>query len=93
MGLGFVSLRCCLGSLLRVFSAVAFSLQFDDMGVMNESIDGRHRHALVGKDAVPLTEWLIGCDDQAGTLIAVCDQLKQHAGLLLIPAHIANVIN
>ncbi len=63
------------------------------MGMMNESVYSGHRHAGVSKDAVPLAEWLIGRNDEAGALITMSDQFEQYAGFLLIPAHIADVVN
>ena len=60
---------------------------------MDEAVDGCHCHALVGKDAVPFAEWLIGSNDEAGAFVAVRNQLKQHARFLLIPTHITDVVD
>jgi hypothetical protein len=48
---------------------------------------------LLGEDLFPGREWLVGRDQQGAPLIAMADEIKQDAALLLISAHIANVIN
>ncbi len=56
--------------------SVAFSLQLNDAGVVNKPIYGSHRHHAVGEDMIPLTEWLVGGDDQTATFISVCNKFE-----------------
>src|SRR5215469_15723550 len=51
-------------------AAVALDVHFDDCGVVYEAVDGRQRHGLVGKDATPLAEWLVGRNQQRALLVA-----------------------
>ena len=46
-----------------MLSKVAFPLQFDDVGVRDEPVDGRHGQAFAGNDAVPFAQWLVCGDD------------------------------
>jgi hypothetical protein len=41
---------------------VALDVHFQDFGVVYEALDSRELHGLVGEDASPLAEWLIGRD-------------------------------
>lgn len=74
------------------FSTVALDVHLEDRGVVDQTIDGRQRHRLVGEDSPPLAEWLIGCDQQRTTLVAGGDQLEQYAGLRLVLAHVCDVV-
>ena len=59
---------------------------------MDEAIDGRERHGLVGEDLAPFAEWLIGCDQHGSPLVTRGDQLEQDAGFRLILGDIGKVI-
>ena len=50
---------------------------------MHESVNRGQRHSRFGKDMVPARERLIGRDRHAATLIALGDQLEQHAAELI----------
>ena len=39
---------------------------------MHESIDGRQRHRLAGKDLSPLAERLVGGDEHRSAFISAC---------------------
>jgi|SRR5215471_5052461 len=41
---------------------IALDVHFEDCGVVYQSADSRQRHGLVGEDATPLAELLIGRD-------------------------------
>ena len=48
----------------RGTATIAFDIHLEDRGVMDEAIDDGKRHCLVGEDLSPLTERLIGGDQQ-----------------------------
>ena len=45
-------------------AAIAFDIHLQDGGVMHEAVDGGERHGLVGEHLAPLSEGLIGSDQQ-----------------------------
>ena len=51
-------------------AAVALDVHLDDRGVVDETVDGREGHGLIGEDAAPLAERLIGRDEQRAPLVA-----------------------
>ncbi len=73
-------------------SPVAFDIHFQDRSVMDEAVDGRERHGLIGEDFAPLAERLVGGDQHGSPLIARGDQLEQHAGLGLILGDVGDVV-
>jgi integrating conjugative element protein (TIGR03761 family) len=60
---------------------VAFTAEFDDVGVMDQPVDGGDGHHVVREDAIPGAERLVGGDDHAAGLVAVGDQFEEHGGL------------
>ena len=60
--------------------------------MVHEPVDGRHRHGRVGEDLAPLAEGLVAGDDQRAALVALGDELEQHAGLGLILPHVAQIV-
>ena len=51
---------------------------------MNKAIDDGEGHCLVWKDLAPLSERLVGGDQQGAPLVAGTDQFEQDAGFGLI---------
>src|SRR6516165_10738688 len=45
-------------------AAVALDVHLQDRGVVHEAVDGCERHCLVGEDAAPLAERLVGRDQK-----------------------------
>jgi hypothetical protein len=74
------------------FAAVALDVHFHDRGVVHEAVDGRQRHSLIGEDATPFAEWLIGRDEQRSPLVTCGNKLEQHAGLRLILGDIGDIV-
>ncbi len=50
------------------------------------------RHHRIGEDCVPLTERLIGCDEQTFTLIPVSNEFKQYRGFSLGLFDVAQIV-
>lgn len=62
----------------RGAAAIPVDIEFQDGGVVDEAVDGRDRHGLVGKDLLPGAEGLV-CDDAgAAGFKATRDQLEEH---------------
>ena len=73
--------------------AVTRSLDVHDDGMVQQPVQqGGDGHGGVMKDAVRGREGLIGGDQQAAPLIAPGDQLEEHAGLGLVFAGAAEVV-
>ena len=60
---------------------------------MHQPVHRCDGHRPSGEDLIPGRERLVGGDQQRTAFVAVADQFKQHAALLLIPPHIADVID
>ncbi len=74
----------CLAALDSGPASVAFHVELEDRGVMDEPVDGGERHGGVGEDPVPLAEGLVGGDRHRAAFVAGADQLEEDAGLGLI---------
>ena len=59
---------------------------------MDEAVDGRERHGLVGEDPAPLAEGLVGGDEHGAALVARSDEFEENAGLGLILGDIGDVV-
>lgn len=59
---------------------------------MHQSIDGSNGHHRVSKDRIPLTEGLVGGNEQTFTLIAMGNEFKQYGGFRLRLFDIAQVV-
>ena len=60
--------------------------------MMDEAIDGRHRHGLIGEDGGPVSKGAVAGDDQAAMLVALGDEFEEDAGLGLVLPDIAEII-
>jgi hypothetical protein len=85
-------------------ATVALDVEFEDGGVMDEAVDGGDGHGRLGEDALPGREGLVGGDQHAASLprvwplasprtgSALGDELEENAGLGLVFADIADVV-
>ena len=62
----------------------AFDIHFQDRGMVHEAVDGGECHSLVRENFAPLSEGLVGRNEQRPALITCSDQLEQDTGLRLI---------
>ena len=76
----------------RGAAAITLDIHLEDRGVVDEAVDRRQCHRLVGKDLAPLAEGLVGGNQQRAALVAGADQFEQDAGLGLILADIGEVV-
>src|SRR5208282_5908012 len=72
--------------------AVTLGVELEYGGVVRKPVDRRHRHRRVGEDLVPLAEGLIASGDQALALVAPGDEPQQYAGLGLVVADVAEIV-
>jgi len=56
---------------------VALAGKDHNMRMVDQPVNQRCRQAIVAKDSVPLRELQIGCNNEALSLVAVGDYLKQ----------------
>ena len=72
---------------------VALAFDAHDVAVVHQPVHRCHGHRSAWKNRVPLTEGLVGGHEQRAAFVAVADQLKQHRGLQLAAAHVADVVD
>src|SRR5277367_2217250 len=60
-----------------VFEAEAVVSGFDDVASVGETIEQRGRHLRVAEHGCPLAEAEIGCDDDAGALVELAQQMEE----------------
>ena len=65
---------------------VALDVELEDRGAVHQPVDGSDGHGGVGEDLVPLSDRLVGGDQQGALLVTRADQLEQDAGLGLVSA-------
>ena len=73
-------------------AAIALDVHLDDGGVVDEAVDRRQGHGLVGEHLAPFAERLIGGDQQRTPFVTHAYELEQHAGLGLIFADVGDVV-
>jgi len=59
---------------------------------MNEAVDGGDGDGLVGEDAFPGAEWLVGGDGEAAVLVASGDEFEGDGALGLILLRVGDVV-
>ena len=60
--------------------------------MVDETVDGGHGHDLISEDGGPVGKGTVAGDDQAAVFITLGDQFEEDAGLGLILAHIAKIV-
>ncbi len=60
--------------------------------MVHGAVDSGDRHGLVGEDALPGAEGLVGGDQQRPALVPGGDQLEQDGGLGLAPLDVGEVV-
>ena len=71
---------------------IAFDVQLENSGMVDEAVYGGERHGGIRKHADPVAEGLICRDHQAAAFVSGSDQLEQHRGFGLIFADVAEVL-
>src|ERR1700722_15461637 len=66
------------GGLRRaVFEAEAVVSGFEDVAAMGETVEQRRRHFRIAKHGSPFAEAQVGCDDDAGALVELAEQVEE----------------
>ena len=73
-------------------ASVTLHVHLQDCCVMDQAVDGGHRHGLVREHLIPFGERRVGRDGDALALIALGYELEPHRCLGLVPLGIAEVI-
>jgi len=73
--------------------AKTIGLNFNNQGVVDQSVNGGDRHHVVGKDLMPLAKGLIGGDEQAFAFITMGNEFKEDRGFGFGLFDIAEVIH
>lgn len=76
-----------------VFQTITLASDFDNMSVMQESVDDHARHCLRAEDGVPKAQRVVAGQNCARTLIAVGDDREEHLRLLQGEFPITDLIN
>ena len=69
-----------LAPLERDAAPVAFGVEFEDDGMVDEAVDSRHSGCFVREPLVPLTEGLV-CGDQEGPALVACRDPRRTGGV------------
>jgi hypothetical protein len=80
----------CGGSVGGSAASIAVYVHLEDGRVVDQPVDGGDGDGLIGKDAVPGAEGLVGGDGEASGLVAPGDELEEDGGLGLVLLGVAN---
>jgi hypothetical protein len=72
--------------------SIAFDVELEDGRVMDQPVDGGHRHGRVGEDLVPFAKGLICGQEKRTVLLPGADQLEQHRCLRLVLADVRKIV-
>ena len=76
-----------------MFFPITVSVDFDNGGMMDNSVDGSYRHHGIREDLVPMAKGLVWGNDQTATFISMGDKFKQDLGFRGSLFDIADVID
>ena len=76
-----------------LFFPITFSFDFYNMGMMYNAVNSSNGHYGIGEYLIPLTEGLIGGNNQTATFIAMCYELEQHLCFTVVLFNISDIIN
>ena len=84
--------RRCLYGRVSGLAAVALDVEFEDVGAVNEAVDGGKGHGVAAEDLAPGAERLVGDQQERAVLVARADEFEEHAGLRILRGHIGEVV-
>ena len=89
----FFSLSASSGwSPFRDLGSIACDVEFDDHGLVHDTVDRRSSGHRILEDLVPLREHEVAGDHHAATLLAVRQEREQHLLLVTVLPHVADVV-
>jgi hypothetical protein len=71
---------------------VALDVELEDGRMGDEPVHGGERHCGVREDPVPLTEGLVGGNQDGTALVTCAEQFEEHAGFGLVLGDVGEVI-
>jgi len=72
---------------------VALAAQIDDVGVMDQPVDGGDGHHVVRGDAIPGAKRLVGGYDHAAGLVTMGDEFEEHGSLGFAALDMADIVD
>ena len=78
---------------MRFLEAVAFALDGEDLGVVDEAIDQGDDAGGVGEDLAPFCERAVGGDHGALVLVTAADELEQQIGMAVGIGEVADLVD
>ena len=78
---------------LVVSEPVACAFEVEDVGLVDDSIDHRRGHNLVGEDLAPPGEGQVAGHNQGGVFVAGGHQLEEQVRSILIEGNVADLID
>lgn len=72
--------------------AVGVTVQGDDVGVVDEAVDGGGGHDVVAEGLAPAGEGQVGGDDDRAGLIAGGDELEEQGGGCGVEGQVADLV-
>ena len=73
-------------------AAVALDVEFEDVGAVDEAVDGGKGHGVAAEDLAPGAEGLVGDHQERAVLVARADEFEEHAGLRILRGHVGEVV-
>ncbi len=61
--------------------------------MVHEAVDHGGGHHVVTEDFAPAAEGFVGCDDQAGALVAGGDELEEQVGCLGLERYVSDLVD
>ena len=71
---------------------VALDVEFEDVGAVDEAVDGGKGHGVAAEDPAPGAEGLVGDHQERAVLVARADEFEEHAGLRLLAGDAGEVV-
>ena len=78
---------------VAVFEPIAVAFEGDDFGVVDEPVDHGGGDGGVAEDFSPASKGFVGCDDEAGSLVAGADELEEQVGGLGFEGDVADFVD
>ena len=73
-------------------ASIAAALDDEDLDVVGQAVDERHRAGGVGEDGVPVLEGQVGGDEQGAVLVAAADELEEEVGGPCVVGEISQLV-
>ena len=82
-----------VGSFLGLLEAIGFSLDGEDLGVVDQAVDQGDNACGIWKDLAPFGEGPVGGDDRAVVLVTATDEFEQQIGMAIGIGELADLVD